>query len=91
MCGTMLKYDSGHLRSGDKPNVVDPTGINAGPYGSDLAFDWAGNLCDGDCGSTAGIYTYPLSTQKFTTKLAPTFYTNDTISRFGCVWGLALH
>jgi hypothetical protein len=89
--GAIVEYRSGDLRSGDKPDVVDSTGIQAGPYGSDLGFDKAGNLYDGDCGNTAGIYTYPLATKKFTSHLAPSFYTNSTILQFGCVWGLAIH
>jgi hypothetical protein len=88
--GATVKYASTHLRSGDKPTVIDPTGIAANPYGSDLAFDKAGNLYDGDCGNKAGIYSYPLATQKFTAHLAPSFYTNKGISKVGCVWGLAV-
>lgn len=89
--GSIVKYFKDHLRSGDKPGVVDATGINANPFGSDLAFDAAGNLYDGDCGNTAGIYTYPLATQKFSSTLAPSFYTNRSILKIGCVWGLAIH
>jgi DNA-binding beta-propeller fold protein YncE len=89
--GAMAQYASGHLRSGDKPSVVDSTGIKANPYGSDLAFDHAGNLYDGDCGGTAGIYAYPLAGKKFSSKLAPAFYTNKGILSVGCVWGLAIH
>jgi hypothetical protein len=88
--GSIVEYRSTDLHSGDKPNVVDPTGIDASPYGSDLGFDKAGNLYDGDCGNTAGIYTYPLATKKFTSHLAPSFYTNSVIAQFGCVWGLAI-
>jgi hypothetical protein len=71
--------------------LVDATGIKVSPFGSDLAFDTAGNLYDGDCGNSAGIYTYALSTQKFTATLAPAFYTNKSISIVGCVLGLAIH
>jgi hypothetical protein len=89
--GAIVKYASAHLRSGDKPTVIDSTGIAANPYGSDLAFDSAGNLYDGDCGNSAGIYSYALAKQKFTSHLAPSFYTNKGISKAGCVWGLAIH
>ncbi|HVN69875.1 MAG TPA: hypothetical protein VMU38_09530 [Candidatus Binatia bacterium] len=88
--GAMAEYKSDHLHAGDKPNVIDPQGINASPYGSDLAFDGAGNLYDGDCGDTAGIYEWPLSTAKFSKTLAPSFYTNATILQNGCAWGLAI-
>ena len=89
--GAIAQYASGHLHSGDKPSVVDRKGIKAGPYGSDLQFDSAGNMYDGDCGGTAGIYTYPLASKKFTSKLAPAFYTNKGILNVGCVWGLAIN
>lgn len=89
--GTMVEYKSGNLRSGARPNVVDPTGINPSPYGSDLAFDARGNLYDADCGSDAGIYTYPLATRKFTSTLKPSFYTNASIQQNGCAWGIAIH
>lgn len=89
--GALVRYNRGHMRSGDKPNVVDPNGLQNSPYGSDLAFDKAGNLLDADCGNTAGIYTYPLATQKFTSTLSPSFYTNKVILENGCSWNLALH
>ncbi len=87
----IVKYASNDLRAGKKPTVVDATGIAPHAFGSDLAFDKAGNLYDGDCGDFAGIYTYPLASKKFTSKLAPTFYTNTKITNVGCVWGLAVH
>ena len=89
--GAIVKYSNAHLRSGDKPAVVDKTGISPNPFGSDLAFDPAGNLYDGDCGNTAGIYSYPIATQRFTKTLAPTFFTTKQILQIGCVWGLAIH
>lgn len=88
--GTVVEYKGTDLHAGNKPNVVDATGINPSPYGSDLQFDKAGNLYDGDCGNTPGIYTYALSTKKFTKKLAPSFYANGTIGNFGCVWSVGL-
>lgn len=89
--GAVVKYYSYRLRSGDTPGVVDKTGISPRPFGSDLAFDKAGNLFDGDCGATAGIYSWPIATQKFTSSLAPSFYTNKQVSQIGCVWGIAIH
>lgn len=89
--GAIVEYLKSHLDRGAKPNVVDATGIVGSPYGSDLAFDAAGNLYDADCGSHAGIYTYPLATQQFTSKLKPSFYTNQSILQNGCTWGIALH
>lgn len=88
--GAIVEYPSTDLHSGNKPAVVDSTGINASPYGSDLQFDAAGDLYDGDCGADPGIYTYPLATKKFTSKLRPAFYTNAPITSFGCVWSEAL-
>jgi hypothetical protein len=86
-----VKYASGDLRAGKKPTISDTTGIAANAFGSDLAFDKAGNLYDGDCGDSPGIYSYPLANQKFTSKLTPAFYTNTKITTAGCVWGLAIH
>jgi len=88
--GATVEYLSTDLHSGNKPTVVDATGIMNSPYGSDLEFDKAGNLYDADCGSSPGIYTYPLATKKFSPKLAPSFYTNTTISNFGCAWSVGL-
>jgi hypothetical protein len=51
--GAIAEYASDQLKSGDKPSVIDSTGIAANPYGADLAFDAAGNLYDADCGDTA--------------------------------------
>ncbi|MBV8068246.1 MAG: hypothetical protein JO113_09755 [Candidatus Eremiobacteraeota bacterium] len=88
--GAIVEYPSTDLHSGDKPKVVDTRGIKANPYGSDLEFDSAGNLYDGDCGNSAGIYAYALSLHKFRSRLAPSFYTNSTISMNGCVWSIAI-
>ena len=89
--GAVAEYPSSDLHSGDKPAIVDRKGIEAYRYGSDLAFDKAGNLYDGDCGNMAGIYTYPLATKKFGKTLKPSFYTSKSILNVGCVWGLAIH
>ena len=89
--GTIAEYASGHLKSGSDPTVVDRTGLATSPYGADLNFDAAGNLYDADCSSTPGVYSYPTATKKFSSKLAPTFYTNQTITTIGCVWGVAVH
>lgn len=89
--GAIAEYASGHLKSGSAPTVVDRTGLATSPYGADLNFDAAGNLYDADCSSTPGIYSYPTATKKFSSTLAPTFYTNQTITTIGCVWGVAVH
>ncbi|MGC1381000.1 MAG: hypothetical protein WA814_08255 [Candidatus Baltobacteraceae bacterium] len=67
------------------------TGLASNAYGADLNFDDAGNLYDGDCGSSPGIYSYPTATTKFTANLKPSFYTDNTIAAIGCVWGVAAH
>jgi hypothetical protein len=88
--GAIAEYSSDHLKPGSSPTIVDSTGLASNPYGADLNFDAAGNLYDADCSSTPGIYSYPTATEKFGKKLAPTFYTNDTIKTIGCVWGVAV-
>ncbi len=87
--GAIAQYASNHLKAGASPSVVDKTGLAASPYGADLNFDSAGNLYDADCGNSPGIYSYPTANKKFTSTLAPTFYTNSTIKSIGCVWGVA--
>ena len=89
--GAIAEYASDHLKSGSAPTIVDSTGLASSPYGADLNFDAAGNLYDADCSSTPGIYSYPTATKKFSSSLTPTFYTNDTITTIGCVWGVAAH
>ena len=89
--GAIAEYVSNDLKSGDKPTVVDKTGIAANPYGSDLSFDAAGNLYDADCGGTPGIYSYPTATKKFASNLSPSFFTDGNVTSIGCVWGIALH
>jgi hypothetical protein len=89
--GSIAEYASNHLKSGAAPTVVDSTGLAANPYGADLNFDSTGNLFDADCSSTPGIYSYPTATKKFSSTLAPSFYTNSTIQTIGCVWGIAAH
>ena len=89
--GAIAEYASDHLKSGSTPSIVDSTGLASSPYGADLNFDAAGNLYDADCGSTPGIYSYPTATKKFSSSLKPAFYTNDTITTIGCVWGIAVH
>ena len=89
--GAIAEYASSHLKSGSGPTVVDPTGLATSPYGADLNFDAAGNLYDADCSSAPGIYSYPTATKQFSSRLAPTFYMNNTITTIGCVWGVAVH
>ncbi|MGA8532969.1 MAG: hypothetical protein WB615_02535 [Candidatus Tumulicola sp.] len=89
--GAIAEYASNHLKSASMPSVVDSTGLAPSPYGADLNFDANGNLYDADCGSAPGIYSYPTATKSFSSTLAPTFYTNDTLKSIGCVWGVAIH
>jgi hypothetical protein len=89
--GAIAEYASNHLKSGSMPSIVDSTGLAPSPYGADLNFDANGNLYDGDCSSTPGIYAYPTATKPFSSTLAPTFYTNNTLKSIGCVWGVAVH
>lgn len=88
--GSIEEFLSTDLQSGDTPSIVDTTGIKSGEYGSDLGFNAAGNLFDGDCGNNPGIYTWQLSTKAFSSTLAPSYYTNKVIIKDGCVWGIAL-
>jgi hypothetical protein len=87
----IAEYASGALKPGAKPSVVDSTGIMPNAYGADLKFDAKGNLYDGDCGKTAGVYSYPTAAKPFSKTLAPAFYTNSTLQSVGCVWGVAIH
>ncbi len=89
--GAIAEFANDRLRSGDAPTVVDSAGLAPNPYGADLNFDGAGNLYDADCGSSAGIYSYPTATKKFTSKLTPSFFTSSTIQTIGCIWGIATH
>jgi hypothetical protein len=89
--GAIAEYAANHLKSGSSPTVVDSTGLASSPYGADLNFDAVGNLYDADCSSAPGIYSYPTAQKKFSSTLKPAFYTNQTISNIGCVWGIAVH
>jgi len=89
--GAIAEYAGNHLKAGSSPTVVDSAGLASGPYGADLNFDADGNLYDADCGGTPGIYSYPTAQKKFSSTLKPVFYTNQTISNIGCVWGIAVH
>ncbi len=89
--GAIAQYASNHLVGGDSPSIIDSTGLEPSPYGADLIFDRAGNLHDADCGSKAGIYTYPTATKPFSSTLSPSFYSNSSIQSIGCVWGIDIH
>ncbi len=89
--GAIAEFARDHLKSGDSPTVVDSSGLAANSYGADLNFDGAGNLYDADCGDSAGIYTYPTASKKFTSHLTPSFFTTATIQTIGCIWGIATH
>ena len=89
----VVRYNSNHLKSGDKPSIVDPTGIPASSYESALAFTSTGDLYAANCGnnSSAGIDVWPLSRKTFSSKLAPSLlYTNADIQQAGCAWGIAI-
>lgn len=90
----VVRYDHNHLRSGDKPSIVDSKGLKTGSYEAAFAFTATGDLYAANCGkssSTAGVDVWPLSQKKFSAKLAPSVeYSNADISGTGCVWGIAI-
>lgn len=79
--------------SGATPDVTDATGMGTGPFPSQLAFDAAGNLYDGDCGGLGsfGVYEWPTATQAFTSALAPVKFVDANITTSACVGGIAVH
>lgn len=90
----LVRYNADNLKSGAKPNIVDPTGLPASSYLASLAFTAKGDLYAANCGNagSAGIDVYPLSTKEFGPKLAPSVeYTNADITGAGCAWGIAVH
>ncbi|HEX3671682.1 MAG TPA: hypothetical protein VHT92_08270 [Candidatus Cybelea sp.] len=90
----LVRYDADNLKSGAKPNIVDPAGLPASSYLSSLAFTAKGDLYIANCGNagSAGIDVYPLGTKQFSSKLAPSVeYTNADITGAGCAWGIAVH
>ncbi|HVR47379.1 MAG TPA: hypothetical protein VMT95_12190 [Candidatus Binatia bacterium] len=89
----VVRYNSNHLKSGDKPSIVDPTGIPASSYEAAFAFTSTGDLYAANCGnaSSAGIDVWPLSRKKFGAKLKPSvLYTNADVQQAGCAWGIAI-
>ncbi len=89
----VVRYDSNDLKSGDKPSIVDPTGIPASSYEAAFAFTSSGDLYAANCGnsSSAGIDVWPLSRTKFSAKLKPSvLYTNADLQQAGCAWGIAI-
>lgn len=90
---SVVRYNSNHLKSGDKPSIVDPAGLGATSYEAAFAFTAHGDLYAANCGNngTAGIQVWPLRQKKFSPKLAPSVnYTNKQIQLVGCAWGIAI-
>jgi len=89
----VVRYNSNHLQSGDKPNIVDPTGVPAGSYEAAFALTAKGDLYAANCGNakTAGIDVWPLGSKTFSARLAPSvLYTNSNLRLVGCAWGIAI-
>jgi hypothetical protein len=89
----VARYDSNHLKSGDKPSIIDPTGLPPSSFLAAFAFTAKGDLYAANCGnsSTAGIDVYPTSTKQFSSKLAPSvLYSNSDVQGAGCAWGIAI-
>ncbi len=73
------------------PTIVNSTGLVAGAFSYQLAFDAAGNLYDADCGVTAELYVYPTATSAWSATLAPVLYSDASITTNDCVSGVAIH
>jgi trimeric autotransporter adhesin len=73
------------------PTIVNSTGLIAGAFSYQLAFDAAGNLYDADCGVTAELYVYPTATSAWSAALAPVLYSDASITTNDCVSGVAIH
>jgi len=89
----VVRYNSNHLNSGDKPSIVDTAGLGATSYEASYALAANGDLYAANCGNngTAGIQVWPLSRKKFSAHLAPSVsYTNKKIQSIGCAWGIAI-
>ena len=87
----IARYNSNDLASGDKPSIVDSTGLPDEGYESDFALTATGNLYFANCGTSPSIFVYPTSTKTFSSKLAPSVdYTNTNITKAGCAWGIAI-
>jgi hypothetical protein len=92
--GAIVRYDSDDLKSGDRPSIVDATGLPANSWESDFAFAASGDLYFANCGGakSAGIDVYRTSRKPFSAKLAPSLlYANSEITRAGCAWGIAIN
>jgi sugar lactone lactonase YvrE len=84
-------WPKANLINGGLPTIINTTGLAAGPFSYQLAFDAAGNLYDADCGVTAHLYVYPTGTNAWSTSLAPVIYTDASITTTDCVSGIAIH
>ncbi len=90
----LVRYDKDDLKNGDKPSIVDSTGLPSSSYLSAFAFTSTGDLYVANCGNSnsAGIDVYPTSRKQLSPKLAPSLlYSNADIEEAGCAWGIALH
>lgn len=87
----IVRYNSNDLAKGDKPSIVDSTGLPDQAYESDFSLSATGDLYFANCGTKSSIFVYPTSTKAFSSKLAPTVdYTNSEITSAGCAWGIAI-
>ena len=89
----VVRYNNDDLKKGNKPSIVDPTGLPAGSYGAAFAFTSAGDLYAANCGNSnsAGIDVWPLSNKEFSKTLSPSvLYSNADIQDAGCAWGIAI-
>jgi hypothetical protein len=87
----IVRYNSNDLANGDKPSIVDSTGLPDQAYESDFSLSATGNLYFANCGTNSSIFVYPTSTKAFSSKLAPSVdYTNPDITGAGCAWGIAI-
>ncbi|HET6276256.1 MAG TPA: hypothetical protein VFE16_10040 [Candidatus Cybelea sp.] len=90
----LVRYSADNLKKGAKPSIADSAGLPADSYLAALDFTAKGDLYIANCGGpgSPGIDVYPLSSNAFSSKLAPSLeYTNDDITSQGCAWGIAVH
>jgi len=80
-----------NLVNNGMPTIINSTGLAAGFFSDQLAFDPAGNLYNADCGVTAQLYVYPTATSAWSTSLAPVIYSDANIVTNDCVSGVAIH
>jgi hypothetical protein len=84
-------WPKANLVSAGMPTIINSTGLAAGAFSYQLAFDSAGNLYDADCGVTGQLYVYPTATSAWSITLAPVIYSDANIVTNDCVSGVAIH